>query len=104
MSERLVCISKIEISVRVLSGDPTGYRIRVMQEIDAILDLVDKFRPPVEKAAKRTGSQEQAHDPLKIDHSCPRCEKELVRRQGPKGAFIGCSGYPVCNYTEQIDK
>ncbi len=30
---------------------------------------------------------------------CPKCNKPLVQRQGKKGKFWGCSGYPDCNTT-----
>lgn len=31
---------------------------------------------------------------------CPECGGELVERNGRHGAFLGCSGYPTCEYTE----
>jgi len=33
---------------------------------------------------------------------CPKCGKELVKRNGKYGAFMGCSTYPECDYTEKI--
>jgi restriction system protein len=33
---------------------------------------------------------------------CPVCGKKLVRRNGKYGYFLGCSGYPQCNYTEPV--
>jgi DNA topoisomerase III len=32
-------------------------------------------------------------------HPCPKCGKPLRRRQGERGAFWGCTGYPDCNVT-----
>jgi ssDNA-binding Zn-finger/Zn-ribbon topoisomerase 1 len=32
---------------------------------------------------------------------CPRCSKELVLRDGAKGPFLACSGYPDCGFTCQ---
>lgn len=29
---------------------------------------------------------------------CPRCGKELVKRKGKNGDFIGCSGFPKCRF------
>lgn len=29
---------------------------------------------------------------------CPRCGKELVKRMGKHGEFIGCSGFPKCRF------
>jgi Nuclease-related domain/Topoisomerase DNA binding C4 zinc finger len=31
---------------------------------------------------------------------CPRCNGELVERRGKNGAFIGCSNFPKCRFTE----
>jgi len=31
---------------------------------------------------------------------CPRCGKSLVLRDGKKGSFYGCSGYPHCKFTK----
>ena len=35
---------------------------------------------------------------------CPYCGGELIRRQGPYGAFLSCRDYPRCAYTRQIEK
>lgn len=35
---------------------------------------------------------------------CPKCGKELKIRKGRYGFFLGCSGYPECNYLESIKK
>ncbi len=34
-----------------------------------------------------------------LDEDCPKCGKPLVSRLGKRGRFIGCSGYPDCDYT-----
>ena len=34
-----------------------------------------------------------------IDETCPKCGKQLTRQLGKRGFFIGCSGYPDCDYT-----
>jgi len=37
------------------------------------------------------------------DEKCPKCEKPLNIRLGRRGRFIGCSGYPECDYTRNVD-
>jgi DNA topoisomerase-1 len=37
--------------------------------------------------------------PETLDEKCPDCDKPLVLREGRKGKFVGCSGYPKCRYT-----
>lgn len=38
-----------------------------------------------------------------IDEKCPKCEKPLSIRLGKRGRFIGCTGYPECDYTRNLD-
>lgn len=33
---------------------------------------------------------------------CPRCGGALIKRQGKRGEFYGCSNYPKCKYTKNI--
>nr|MCR5271763.1 topoisomerase DNA-binding C4 zinc finger domain-containing protein [Lachnospiraceae bacterium] len=35
---------------------------------------------------------------------CPRCGQPLKKRNGRFGEFFGCTGYPDCRYTENIEK
>jgi len=41
-------------------------------------------------------------DAGKIEKECPKCGKPLVLRKSIYGAFLGCSGYPKCRYTEKL--
>jgi DNA topoisomerase-1 len=38
----------------------------------------------------------------KMDENCPKCGKPLSIRLGKHGRFIGCSGYPECDYTRNV--
>lgn len=38
-----------------------------------------------------------------LDESCPKCQKPLATRLGKRGKFIGCTGYPECDYTRNVD-
>jgi len=38
-----------------------------------------------------------------IDEKCPKCNSELVKRLGRNGSFVGCSAYPECDYTRNVD-
>lgn len=33
---------------------------------------------------------------------CPECGKPLAKKNGKYGTFMGCLGYPECNYTEDV--
>ncbi len=39
-----------------------------------------------------------------IEENCPKCGKQLNIRLGRRGRFIGCSGFPECDYTRNIDE
>ncbi len=51
-------------------------------------------------------SREQAAaEPEKVEgRTCPKCDSELIIRQGRYGRFIGCSAYPKCRYIEPLEK
>jgi hypothetical protein len=34
---------------------------------------------------------------------CPECGWPLETKHGYRGPFIGCTGYPQCEYTEDIE-
>ena len=38
-----------------------------------------------------------------IDEACPKCSKPLFKYPSKRGVFIGCSGYPECDYTRPVD-
>ena len=63
-----------------------------------------KRRFETERPSKEGPAQTDGTEKL-----CPRCGKKLVLRTAKSGAnagtqFWGCSGYPVCKYTESIGK
>lgn len=37
-----------------------------------------------------------------IEEECPKCGKQLSIRLGKRGRFKGCTGYPDCDYTEDM--
>lgn len=39
----------------------------------------------------------------KLDEACPKCGKHLTLRLGKRGKFVGCSAYPECDYTRNLD-
>lgn len=38
-----------------------------------------------------------------LDEACPKCGKPLTIRLGRRGKFVGCSGYPECDFTRNLD-
>jgi DNA topoisomerase-1 len=40
-------------------------------------------------------------EPELLDERCPECGRQLQRRLGRYGPFVGCSGYPECTYIKK---
>jgi DNA topoisomerase I len=38
-----------------------------------------------------------------IGEACPKCGKPLSKRLGKRGSFIGCTGYPECDFTRNLN-
>lgn len=43
-------------------------------------------------------------DGIPTDEICPECKSPLVMRFGRFGGFLGCTGYPTCNFTRNIEE
>jgi DNA topoisomerase-1 len=65
------------------------------------IPLLREFWGPFKKLVDHTEEHVKRSDVTqeKLDEKCPKCEKELTLRLGRRGRFIGCSGYPECDYT-----
>ena len=44
---------------------------------------------------------EERPEPELLDETCPECGRQLARRVGRYGPFVGCSGYPECRYIKR---
>ncbi|TWT42190.1 DNA topoisomerase 1 [Phycisphaerae bacterium RAS1] len=40
--------------------------------------------------------------PIPTDIPCEECGQPMLVRQGPRGRFLGCSGYPKCKSTQEL--
>ncbi len=54
------------------------------------------------KAAAKVESVKATGIPL--DEACPKCGKPVVLKSGRYGSFKSCSGYPECDFTEDMVK
>jgi DNA topoisomerase-1 len=54
---------------------------------------------PAEMKQKR----EKKPPPEPAGFECEKCGKPMVVRQGPRGKFAGCSGYPKCRNTKKLE-
>ena len=44
---------------------------------------------------------EERPEPEMLDETCPECGRQLQRKVGRYGPFVGCSGYPECRYIKK---
>jgi DNA topoisomerase I len=57
---------------------------------------------PPQSTPEEPGAAKPGGKPGPTGLTCPECGKELVVRRGPKGEFLGCSGYPRCRFTQNF--
>ncbi len=58
------------------------------------IELIDKIEKTVDRNKVTTE---------KLDEKCPKCNNQISIRLGRHGKFIGCDGYPECDYTRNLD-
>jgi DNA topoisomerase-1 len=88
------------------------FTARLEDELDAVsrgekdwVPLMESFWKPFKHLVddKETSVSRSDVTTEAIDEACPKCGKPLNIRLGRRGRFIGCSGYPECDYTRNVD-
>lgn len=80
-----------------------------------IKSTCEKCGLPMIVAGKGKNRQEMCLDPNcgkdrtkpydpKVVGECPKCGKDLLKRSGRFGDFVGCSGFPKCNFTCSLEE
>ncbi|EIJ44137.1 DNA topoisomerase I, bacterial [Beggiatoa alba B18LD] len=89
-----------------------NFTAQLEDELDAIsrgekewIPVMDKFWKKFKKLVDEKTETVQRKDVTQevLDEACPKCGKPLTKRLGKRGSFIGCSAYPDCDYTRNID-
>ena len=65
-------------------------------KIDALENFYQPFKNKVDYAYENMGGPEV----VKTGETCPKCGKDLVKRQGKYGEFICCENRPECDYVK----
>lgn len=69
------------------------------------IPLLEEFWKPfitlIDKIEQSVDRSDVTHE--KMDEKCPNCDKQLSIRLGRHGRFIGCDGYPDCDYTRNLE-
>ncbi|MDU5149184.1 type I DNA topoisomerase [uncultured Anaerococcus sp.] len=55
------------------------------------------------KGVKKDSKDYKVRDEI-LDEKCPKCGKNLAIKHGRNGKFIGCTGFPDCDFTKSIVK
>jgi len=81
-------------------------------ELDAVsrgeeewIPLLEKFWQPFKDQIDHTQENVKRSDVTQepIDEKCPKCGAQLAKRLGRNGVFIGCTAYPDCDYTRNLN-
>lgn len=67
--------------------------------------VLEEFWKPFIQQIHDTDEQVQRKDVTTelLEDKCPKCEQPLSIRLGKRGRFIGCTGYPDCDYTQDLN-
>lgn len=60
------------------------------------------FKERLEVVGDTVQRKDVTQEPL--DEACPSCGKPLSLRLGRSGRFIGCTDYPTCSYTRNVNE
>jgi DNA topoisomerase-1 len=67
----------------------------------AVANFDEKFSQDLEAAGEQMPNVKR--DGVPLDEKCPECGSQLLMRFGRYGTFVGCSTYPACKYTRDLE-
>ena len=70
------------------------------------LGVLEGFYGPFKKNLE-TATKQMKHAKAEVvpsEYKCPKCGQQLVYRFSKNGKFLGCSGYPNCEFTSPCDE
>ncbi len=114
--KRFVPTDVARIVIRFLTGYFTQYvdyqfTAQLEDTLDAIsrgerewIPVLEEFWQPFIQKIDQTDEHVQRKDVTteSLNEKCPKCDKALAIRLGKRGRFIGCTGYPDCDYTQDL--
>jgi len=90
-----------------------GFTAQLEDQLDEIANggkewvpVLREFWGPFKEKVEYTDANVKRSDVTqeKMEEKCPKCEKPLSIRLGKRGRFIGCTGYPDCDYTRNVSE
>lgn len=85
--------------VKKLEGEQLA---QVEALIPMLKDEAARSQELIAKITGTTGAVTVPSGPIPTDIDCDECGKPMVIRNGRKGKFLGCSGYPKCKNTSEV--
>ena len=85
------------------------FTAKLEDDLDAIARGEKKWKPLLKEFWEDFKEQVDAKEDVErpgvemMEEKCPKCESVLAKRLGRNGYFIGCTGYPECSYTRNVD-
>jgi len=88
------------------------FTARLEDELDAVsrgeedwIPLLEQFWKPFKGRVDHTQEFVKRSDVTqeRIDETCPKCGGQLSIRLGRNGRFVGCTNYPECDYTRDLN-
>lgn len=80
-----------------------GFTARLEEELDEISNGEREWVPVLKEFwkgfSKTLKSKEKVARGSPMAEDCPKCGKQLFLQNSRRGLFVGCSGYPDCDYT-----
>lgn len=73
-----------------------------VESLEILTRFYSPFKMELDAAAK--GMLNLKGVGLATGHSCPQCNAKLHIKVGKNGHFLGCNGYPECNYTRNYTR
>jgi DNA topoisomerase-1 len=70
------------------------------KRLDVLAPFHERLQKQIAKSLEEKGKWWP--EPEDLGEACPTCGKALMKRWGRNGPFIGCVGYPDCDYTRNI--
>ncbi len=72
---------------------------------EAWTPMLEHFWDPFKQKVAETQETVKRSDVTQelMDENCPKCGKPLATRLGRRGRFVGCTGYPDCDYTRSME-
>lgn len=67
-------------------------------------NILGEFYGPFAQELKEAKKQMPRVPYLPTGLTCPKCQSELWLRWGKAGEFLGCSAYPKCDFTSDIER